>query len=783
MAEDYVNSQNQDSFFELRKIAEKVFRKWHILALSVFICLAIAYLVNRYTVPEYYISTSIYVKQPKENPNIAALLFEQNATGTNLAAEVIKLNSFSLVEATVKSLTLEVSYFKEGNIKVYELYKDSPITIVPDTTSETIPYNQPIICVINNKKTFSVKMNEEDVNFKNKTYAFGKAAKINGFTFTAYLNNLNVIENEEIIFQVNDINNIIQHYQDNLGIEADDKESSVIFLSMISETPAKEIDFLNQHVINFINEDIKEKNIASDKTVNFINQQLAMNTDSLDFIELQLEQFKGQNPSIDLSEQGNQLYTDIRALEQEKANLLMANRYYDFITSTLQQNNEVDQIVIPPYLSIKDPGLEATIENLVATQLENKLLKSDNKLKNPYIQVNEQKIAELKNSIQKKIQGLKAANALTINNITNKINTHLASQKELPSAERKLVDIKRNYVISESLVQFLMQKRAEAEITRTSNTSDFKIVDRARVSGVPIKPRPMKNYLTAIIIGLIIPIGLIFLTDLLDTKIATKDDILKLSALPVLGMVVHSKLKNKLLNDENHKSALAESFRSIRSNLSFLSSSTNQSKIILVTSAVSGEGKSFCAENLASILAAAGRKTVLIQADMRKINETELSADLKILGLSNYLAGNVSIVDIINPTQIQNLSLIRSGHIPPNPAELILSSQMRKLLNEIHNQFDCVIIDTPPIGIISDGLELMKYADINIVVVRQSYTEKSFLAHLNDIYRIHKIRNMAILLNDMKMDNLIGYGVSKYGSYYYQEQKKSKKWWQILNKN
>lgn len=772
--------QQSESFFSTGKIVSKIIKKWYILIISVGVCLMIAYLINRYTVPVYQVSTTVYLKEAKEKFSLSGLLTENTSSSAikNLEIESIVLRSYGMVKKTVEDLDLEVSYYQKGNVKTFELYKSTPIKVVVDSASSFIPYYLAINCQIKSQNYYTLQADDKPSIFEERLYVFGKKNIVNGFSFTIYLDSSFTEYNNEIIFKVNNPSEIVAHYQGSLGVWSNGKESTALILSLQGETPEKEIDFLNRHVNNFIEENVQEKNIASDRTIAFINQLLERNSDSLNLVENQLVKFKVNNSSIDLEAKSAQLYSDIKLLDQQRASIITANNFFDYVIKILSQNNEVDQIIIPGYLGIKDPGLEAGIESMITLQLENKLLKSEKLTKNPVIEINNRKIAELKNGISDKVRALQAANQIALNDLNKKINKYSASQQQMPSAERQYVDIKRSHSISENLVQFLMQKRAEAGITQASNTSDYKIIDLARVDGPPIKPRPIKNYITAIIVGLIIPIGLIFTLELFNDKITTKEELLQIISIPLLGEIIKNSSKKDFIAEGLQKTALAESFRSIRSNLSYLMEEDKHAKVILITSSISGEGKSFCAKNLAYIVSISGKKTILVNADMRKLQDYSSLGVNGAAGLSNYLSGMVPLTGIICKTAMPDLDIVKPGSVPPNPAELLMNSRMKTLITQLKSMYDYIIIDTPPIGIIADGLELMKQVDLTIYVVRLKYTLKTHLAFLKEIQAKHKHSKLSVLLNDVQKSQR-QYG---YGHGYYEEDKKTKIWWRRINK-
>jgi capsular exopolysaccharide synthesis family protein len=744
---------------DVKKITRKILNNWYWLAISVGICLGVAYFKNKYSKDLYRVATSVYIKQSKDQENSAGdLLLNKNENGLslNLYNESFFLKSRSLIGNTLKDLNFAISYFRRGKLKTTEVYKSLPIEVVYDTASTYIPYHTPIACTIKSGRTFALKSDNEALNqaLGTKEYEFGKPIQIKGFRFFVKLKDTPATVNESIVFSINNFEDLVSQYHDALSISSGVKESSVLTVSLITEVPEKDIDFLNQLLVNFIDNNLVEKNSVSSKTSQLIDQLLSQNRDTLNQIQQDIERFKGRNTIVDVKTKGEQIQANIRELEQQRSSLLMANQYFTYLDNTIRQSNDFSQLVIPSNLGINDAVLSKNIEALITLQSENNLLQSDNKAKNPYFELNSKQINELKNTVLTSIRSLQAANTISLANLNKRLGALQGFQQQLPSAEREFVDIHRSFTVSEGLVSFLMQKKAEAVIARASNNPDYKVIDQARQEGGKIEPQPMTNYRNALLIGFLVPVLLIVLLDVTNNKVVTKNDLVHAIELPLLGIVGFGKQTLSINTSKYKTSILAESFRSVRTNLSFFIPEENRSNVLLFVSSVSGEGKSFCSRYLAYVLAITGKKILLINADLRKGEEgNDLEAE-GFTGLSNYLSGKYNMQEVILKTKVNNLYYIKPGEIPPNPSELLLNERMNRLIEETKIHFDYIIIDTPPMGICADGLALMRFADLTIGVVRQNYTLKSFLSNLNEIYLKHKRTKMAVLFNYVDMKKL-----------------------------
>ena len=338
--------------------------------------------------------------------------------------------------------------------------------------------------------------------------------------------------------------------------------------------------------------------------------------------------------------------------------------------------------------------------------------------------------------------------------------------KKFPVSKRAYNDIARIYEMYYNMFIFFRQKRAEAGILKASNEANSRIVDKASAQVAPIFPKKPVNYAISGILGFALPLIVILLKELLYDKVEFRKQVEKLTSLPIIGMIGHNRYASNLVVLEHPKSAMAESFRALRSNLTFFKRGGDDIKTILITSSVSVEGKSFCSLNLASVLALSGRKTVLVGLDLRK---PRLFGDFGLgneRGISNYLAGFVGRDEIIQPTPYENLDLISAGPVPPNPAELTISEALKKLFQSLKEEYHYVVIDTPPMGIVADALNLTKLADINVFVVRKNHTAKQAFQFFNELTKRKTVENATILLNDFKV-------FGKYGSYGYANSEES----------
>ncbi|MCX7638684.1 MAG: polysaccharide biosynthesis tyrosine autokinase, partial [Cyclobacteriaceae bacterium] len=411
------------------------------------------------------------------------------------------------------------------------------------------------------------------------------------------------------------------------------------------------------------------------------------------------------------------------ALETQRADLLIRQNYLNYLENYMNQEGaRLDQIILPASMGINDAILNSLVQQMIALQTDVRLFSSPEKGSNPLIEAKAARIREIKREIESGIKSLRTTDKIKMDYINNQLKALQEQLNNLPSSERQLIAVQRNYALLENLYVFLMQKLSEAAITRAANTSDIILVNPP-AAGAPIYPKPSQNYTIALVLGLFIPFGIFILFELLNNKVQSKEDIEKMTTIPFIGGVGHNTSGGNLTVKERPKSGVAESFRALRSNLNYFTG--NKSKqVYMITSSISGEGKTFTTINLATVFALSGKKTLIVGADMRRPKIFEDFKCSNDIGLSTYLSGLHSFEQIIQKTEIENLYLISGGPVPPNPSELLLTDKFSEFIKKSVEQFDFVIIDTPPLALVTDAFVISKFADHTVFVLRQNFSPK-----------------------------------------------------------
>ncbi|HAR20697.1 MAG TPA: hypothetical protein DCR46_08540 [Cytophagales bacterium] len=765
----------EESSIDFKKWISLVLSNWYLYVLFFTVLYSATLIYKRYAVNLYNVRSSVLVKGSTitSHPILQSGYFSTKLQQKNLNNEINIVKSVSTVREVVEQLDMKVSYFLVGSIRNTELYPHSPIKLVFDTSSTSIPYNITFQLNVVNNNEFSLKLKDnKSFQFAQKKYRFGEPVHFNSFEFQVIRTNLEATlrSNESYLFKINNLSDLVSSYRTSLQVAPMDKESSILVMTLSSTHPPREIAFLNKLASVYIKESNEERNFSDNKTIEFINFQMGMINDTLDKIESNIKEKSKELNVFDIREEGSAVYEKIKGYEEQLEKYKTDQKYFNYLKNYLTQRSDYTDLIVPASVGMSDPMLSNFISQIVALQMKKNI---DFKLTNPnspFYKDNELRIQEIKKNIVELIKNIESNNRIFVEDLNHKINRERFKSFKISDSERENSGIKRMYDVNMSIFNFLLQKRVEASINKAANAPDIRVVDQASVTGT-IRPNHDSIRMYAIILGILLPTLIIVSKELMNDKVRHRDDISSLLRMPFLGVVGHNHSNETLVVTPKSKSAISESFRSIRSNLQFFLNSPEK-KTILVTSSVSGEGKTFTSINISLVLAISGKKTVLIGADMRKpklFDEFGLKNDF---GLSNYLVGRGDYSDIIQNTEIENLSIVTSGPIPPNPSELILSPRMEELINKLKEQFDYIIIDSPPIGLVTDASILMRFTDSNIYVIRNNYSTKDSVKYVAELYNSGKIKNMSLLMNDVVRKDGYNYGYSYghgYGYGYYSE--------------
>ncbi len=771
-----------DEKIDIKRIFFSYTTYWYFFLLSVLFFIFLGFLINRYTVPEYSVSSTLLIRDDSNTQLGAENILEglELFSGKkNLKNEIVILKSYSVTEQIVEELNLGISYFKKGFIISNELFKNSPFIVSVDSTKLQVTGTKYEIDFINaesfilrlktnDKYAYNIinqkfdKSKPVDINFEEE-YNFGEVISTPLFTFS--INKTSFFdfdqikrENKKFSFKLHPTRQYAQKLIKEININPINKETSILKLSIKGSNPKKNIEILDKLTDIYIRSGLNEKNIMAVNTINFIDNQLSIIEDSLSFIENQLEKFRLENPNLEIVDKEFGTYFQKQKLDNSLSEQSVNIKYYKSLLSYLKDESNINSIVSPTSMGISNPELNSLINQLLLLYSNKGELEITTTDKNPSYQAVLAQIEHTKQTIIENIKNLISSAAIYENDLKNRINQFNSKINKLPEAEKKYIILKRKYQYNEQTAIYLQQKRYEASLAKAGTESDHKVIDAARLdSQRPIKPKKTLTYFLMLIIAFFVPISIISIKRFFSDTINTKSDIKNNSSVPIIGLIGHSDKSTSLVVPNSTKSIITESFRSLRTNIQYIAADKTK-KIISVTSSVGGEGKTFVTMNLASIFALSNHKTVLIGGDLRKPKLHNSFKVDKNQGLSNYLINKSNLEDITNKTNIKTLDVIASGPIPPNPAELLDSPKMNELLTILNEKYDYVIIDTPPIGLVTDGVILMQYADANLYIVRHNYSKIKSLSVVNNISKNKNISNLNIVINDYTQNEGYGYG-------------------------
>jgi capsular exopolysaccharide synthesis family protein len=783
MENNYISEKNQKEEFHLRNILDKYLVHLYWFIFAIIVCLSVCYIYLRYTIPQYQASTTILVKDEKKGGGILSELsaFSDMGFGKalkgNVDNEIEILKSRDIVESTVRKLNLNIDMFAKGKIIDAELYKNGPITVDfintnPDffTKGFELEYNE----VTSNSFTLKSEfIDEKTPLFKKnkKVYRYGELISLHNADLI--INKSNVPKNKlvgidsSIEIVVSPVDNVVDSYYSRLKVAALNKTSSVVSIIITDPVINKAEDFLYNMIQIYNNDAASDKNFISENTSKFISNRLILITQELDGVEQDVQSFKTTNKITDIASEAQLFVEESQEYNKKGVEIDIQLNVAASLLEFMKKSNNSD--LLPSNLLTSQgevSGLISSYNQLILQR--NRIFKSAT-VANPSIVKLDQQISSVKTNIFESLSRFQSN--LNIEKRSLKSQEGLFDNKKgkIPVQERQFRVIARQQKVKEELYLYLLKKREETAITMAATEPNARVIDSAKAMKIPVTPKKNIFYLAALLLGIIIPFGIIYMIDLLDTKVKSRLDITNKFSIPFLGDVPRSITPNAIV-DTNSRSASAEAMRIIRTNLDFMLNHVplGKAKTIFLTSTIPGEGKTFLSVNLAGIFALSGKKVLLIGMDIRNPKLPEyFNLPNTNKGLTNYLSSDtLQIKDcIIKSKEFDHLDILPPGSIPPNPSELLMNKKIDEIFIQFKNDYDYIIVDTAPVSLVSDTLILAKYADTFVYIVRFNYLDKRMLNIPEILYKEKKLTNMAILLNDTYSKK--GYGNYSYGSYGY----------------
>jgi len=690
----------------------------------------------------------------------------------NIDNEIALINSRSIMQKALESLDLTTEYFSYNKLhKKIEFYKDSPFIVATKIVENTVYGKKFIVKPIDDEKfhliiepasKYSLKsvlvslgfqtLTEQEKIFYKGVHSYNKEISTAWFTLT--INKLEKLENEEYGFSFIPKNSLYNFYASGLSISQASEFSSVLILNYQDTISLRSKEIVNAISQTFISNGVEEKTEVAELTLSFIDSQLDTINTQLSTSEKNLKNYKMKNDVVNL--QGKVALATEKVAEYESQALELQTEIN--IMSNMQrfmsQNQNLDGLTIGT-INFTDRNLAQLVTNLqTLTKTKENLLVDYTDL-HPEVQKISKNIASMRRSIKQTLNNSLNQLKQRKRDLGRMVAKYNRSLRALPTQEKALAELSRPLKVNQKIYEYLLQKKAETAILKSSTISNAKILDAARENSKPVKPKRKLIVIVGLILGLIVGIALAFLREFLIYTIQNADEIEKITSLPVYGVIPLNK-------DKMTKNIYTEAFRNIRTNLQFLPGN-EKNKVISITSSVSGEGKTTITAALAEVLARGDKKVLMLDLDMRKASLHQLFQVENNIGMSNYLTMQNSLEEVIKETDIYGLEIITTGPLPPNPAELILSEMFTKLLDTLKEKYDYIVIDTPPAGLVTDAMIIMNYSDISFAVVRAKYTRKEFVKNIDKMAKEHSQNRMGIILNGTLIGSEYGYG---YGASY-----------------
>lgn len=771
---------------DIKKAVELFLRNYKLFIVSLIIALGLAVYKNYTSIPMYKISSSVLIKEntkqsgsPNMNDYLNSSLF---GTNLNFQNELWVLQSTPVIQKTVKNINLSVSYFQKTNFNYLDAYNKAPFQIL-FSPNHIQPLNVRFEITFNKSGTFLIKAESKNVNFynfskeeynyKKENWSFqkrgvpGKLIETRDLAFIVKLDSTRLISPEEesvFSFEFRDQNSIARSFKERFQFEVIDPKATVIEITFVTESVSKGKDIVNELMKVYSDQNLERKNHIASITIDYIEKQLGEISDSLSMTENNLQQFRSANQILNVAEQASGISSQYVILQNQRAELVTRKRYYDYVADYLNKNDDFSQMINPSSMGIPDQILTSLMTELISAQAQRSNLIDNRQEKSPLVNKLNIKIENIKKSIADNISGTRQTTDISLDEMNKRITKIQSQISQMPKTELQLGGFERKYRLNDAIYNYLLEKRAEAKITQASNLPDDIIIEPAmQVGGGPVSPNTTKNYIMAFILGIGIPFSYLIAKKALNNKIESQEGIERITNVPVIGKILHNYKKSGNVVYEYPKSPIAESYRVLRTNLDF-SMKGGSHKVIMMTSCIAGEGKSFNALNVAMSYAQLGRKTLLINFDLRKHSSYFSKQDESLLGLSSFLINKVSLKEIILKSPDEKLDYINSGPIPPNPAELIAQDQTKKMIMELKELYDYIIIDTPPLAQVTDGFLLMETADLKVIVIRYNYSKKKIVSMVLKDLKHKNIDDVCLVLNDnrIKSDQYgYGYGYNK----------------------
>jgi tyrosine-protein kinase Etk/Wzc len=775
------NKGSGEEAFELDKLVLILKKYWIWIPISVIISIICGYYYLKYSKPVYSASSLIKLEIQKEASNIG-LATISTIQSDNLVGEIELIKSPLVANDVLNILDLNISYYAVGNILTTEIYKTSPFKVIVLSDPKFTLYDIDLMVVFVDNYQFRLFKKDTD-EADAKTYKVGDVITIGKFQFAIHWNpDGGKNEQKEYFFRINSRGSLISYLLGNLTVEASNTEARTIAITFVDYNLKKSIDIVNAYDTIYLKQSIEKKQKSQEQTLLFIESQIDKTAQKLEEYEKNIEIFIKTTGSISPNAEFSTINLQLAELEKSRSQIERSAKSYNEILQFVKDDASKNNIV-PLVFGIDNAQVADGINKLNELYKQRELLKISNKQTTIPVRSKELEISFVKSQLLSYITENKRYIAEQMGIIDSKIKELNSDFSSLPTRETEFKRLNRFNDLYEKFYLSLIEKQIEYQISKAGTVPEFTILSDAKASPTPISPNVQRVWILFLIGGIIPVLAFILIRYMLMNVIYSQKQIENKLLAPILGSIPTYKKKmaaSILVVDKNPKSSISESLRSIRTNSDFMLPKKSK-QIIGVTSTISGEGKTFFAINYAAILALTGKKVVILDLDMRKPKiHVGFSVDNSI-GMSSILSGRSTWKDAIKKSPLSNLDIIPAGPIPPNPNELLLKKDFDDLIDSLFLEYDYIMADNPPIGLVTDANNVFKKCDLSIYVVRSGYTKQQVISSINTLYKSKNYTNLSVIINDVNSHNTYGnkYGYG-YGYGYYEDEKDHRKWYQKI---
>ncbi len=738
--------EQEESVNIFGEIKQMYFPFWPLFLLTISISLICAFFYIKYQTPIYQANATLILKDEESGTETVLKALDVSAPKKNVKNEIEILKSQKIMDQVVIEMGLYAQIYIPGRVHNALTYASCPVSFISLDPKNIKPAANFI--------KFIYMPKEKVVSFEGKKYPLEIPVITHYGKFRINYNHLlDAQNNSQYLLILQKVNAVSKGLISNLSINTTSNQSTILNLAFTDPSPTRAEDILNNLIKTYNQETINEKNLLSKNTLDFIEERLAKVTLELSNIEGDIVDYKTEKGIVDISTEGTAYLSSVQNNDQQLAEIMIQLDVLNQIENYVVNKN--DQAGTVP-AGISDPLLSQLLTKLYEAELQLDKLRKTGAENSPAIIAIKSQIAQIKPGLLENIRNLRQNLKLRQSKVQGESNKYSSMLRTIPKKERDLLDIGRQQTIKNSIYTFLLQKREETALSYASAVADSRLVNAAESYWLPVRPLKTSIYIFALFIGLLSAIAIVLLKEKLTSVIVFRSDIEKATKSVILAEILFDNSKNIPAITEGNRTPIAEQFRSLRTSLSFVGSSTNK-KTILLTSSISGDGKSYIAINLAASLALSNKKVALLELDLRKPRISSMLNVNKEPGITNFLVGQIKSDKIIKKVDnFENLFLLPAGNIPPNPQELIINGKLDELIDDLKLEFDYVLIDSPPIGLVSDARLLNKYADISLYIMRHKHTPRKYLKFFNQLFINKELNNLYLVFNGLKSRGIFG---------------------------